>query len=256
MGGKCFNNVSRINKEDISATISEVEKVTSLALLGFELGSVGKKPTSGDIDLAIGTDIDVALLQSKLEQSLGSGNVRKIGKLLTCSFPVANKDSRVQVDFLQGDVKWLKILYHSGNNSKYSGAHRNGAIRAILRATKIDSKFDGDVEIERTKYMWSPVQEMCLVTQSRKKVAGRWCKNWNTNVINRVMHDSIPHIIFSNANATLDDINSLETIVDAINKYYNAADDIMKEIAIEFMSMKFDTEYVYPDCIAQHIGIV
>lgn len=254
MGGKCFPNVSRILKEDIDPTIVNLELLVGISFKNRCLGSVGKKPTSGDIDLAIDNSVDVNVLSATLQERLGTENVRRVGKLLTCSFPVANKASNVQIDFLQGDVNWLKLLYHSSSNSQYTGAHRNGVIRAILRVRNCNYSYDNNELIKKEKYTWSPTKGLCFVNQTRKLLKSGYAKTWTTDIVSVVPITEIPATIFSSKSATVSDLDSVETLITAINNYYNAAEDIYKEIAIEFNSMSFDTKYRYPECISKHIG--
>lgn len=254
MGGKCFDNVSRIARDDILPTIANLESVVGISFMDRTLGSVGKKSTSGDIDLAIDPAIDTVDLANKLVNMLGQTNVRRVGKLLTCSFPVTGRKTNVQIDFLQGDLEWLKLLYHSSDNSIFTGAHRNGVIRAILRVRNCKYTFDGIDLVEKIKYTWSPTKGLCLVTQKRKKLPTRYAKTWSTEIISVVPIDKIPSVIFNNDRATIGDLDSLETLVTAINNYYNASADIFEEIAKEFRSMKFDKEYTYPECISKYIG--
>lgn len=254
MGGKCFDNVSRILKDDVEPTVGNLEKIVGISFKDRLLGSVGKKPSSGDIDLAIDDSVDSVVLTAKLQAALGESNVRRIGKLLTCSFPVANKNSNVQIDFLQGNIQWLKLLYHSSSNSQYSGAHRNGIIRAILRVRNCQYEYSGDEVIKKHKYTWSPTKGLCLVNQERKLISSTYAKTWTTTVVTVVPQNDIPSTIFNNSAATVEDLDSLETLVVAINNYYNAAEDIYREIANEFDSMQFDKVYQYPTCIHKYIG--
>jgi hypothetical protein len=58
-GGNVFKDASgqiqttRINKADINPTIQWLENITGLPLVDNTLGSVGKKATSGDLDIAV-----------------------------------------------------------------------------------------------------------------------------------------------------------------------------------------------------------
>ena len=58
-GGNIFKDASgqaittRINKQDIQPTMQWLESITKLPLVDNALGSVGKKATSGDLDIAV-----------------------------------------------------------------------------------------------------------------------------------------------------------------------------------------------------------
>ena len=59
MGGNVFKNLDgqaltqRINQTDVKPTVAWLEQMTNLPLLDNMLGSTGRKPTSGDLDLAV-----------------------------------------------------------------------------------------------------------------------------------------------------------------------------------------------------------
>ena len=58
-GGNIFKDedgralTQRINQTDVRPTIAWLEQLTGLPLLDNTLGSTGRKPTSGDLDLAV-----------------------------------------------------------------------------------------------------------------------------------------------------------------------------------------------------------
>lgn len=255
MGGKCFKDVVRINKEYIDLTVSKFKSTTGLSNVNLcYLGSTNKKPSSGDVDLGL-EEIDN--LEDKLVKNLGRANVRKIGKLITCRYPISNTNNFVQIDLLQGHIPWLKTLYHHSETTKYSGAHRNGAIRAVLRSFVSDVIYDNTDIISKKKYMWSPTNGLCYVHQYRTKNKDKYSKTWSTDILNTCKIDDIPSIIFNNKNATFNDIDSLESITEAINTYYkNECEKIFKEIMIEFNTMKFDNEFIYEECIQKYKGVI
>jgi hypothetical protein len=252
MGGKCFNNVDRICKQDIIPTVVSLEFKTGIRMQNNLLGSTGKKTTSGDIDIGLdSSQYSQNDVLSKLKSHLGDNNVRKIGKLITCRYPVYNKPGKfVQVDFLIGNLQWLKLFYHASSSTEYSGAHRNGAIRAILRKTNLKVLKSDKDQVGKEKHMWSPTNGLCRVKQTSYSAK----KSTDTEILSTVNLDIIPSVIFSDHRASVYDLDSLETIIDAINKYYKVnAEDIFQEIANEFLSMKFDKEFVYPLCIQKYI---
>ena len=58
-GGNIFKDADgraltqRINQTDVKPTIAWLEQLTGLELQDNTLGSTGRKPTSGDLDLAV-----------------------------------------------------------------------------------------------------------------------------------------------------------------------------------------------------------
>ena len=258
MGGKCFNGLSRINKEDIQPTIILLENMLGMYLRSSFLGSVGKKATSGDIDIGIDSSkVKPAELKSKLIDCLGESEVRQVGKLLTIRFPIYKKSEKVQIDFLFGDINWLKMFYHSSSTSDYSGAHRNGAIRALLRVVNAKYVHENGKLVKKEKLQWSPQSGLCWVTQTlnKDKKTGEYGKTWKTKVNSVVELNKIPSVLFSK-NANFYSLDSLETIIEAVDKYYKEQSErIFQEIAKEFESMTFDIDYKYPEQVQKYIRV-
>lgn len=136
-------------------TIQNISSATGLPidyLLSNVLGSVGKKPISNDIDIAIDTTQFGANyineLQDRLERELGAENVssrnKSNGQLYTkIKIAGVNPGSViingtqaefVQVDFMFGVGNLLKFSYHSPttNESEYKGAIRTQFLMRIV----------------------------------------------------------------------------------------------------------------------------
>jgi hypothetical protein len=150
-GGNVFKDASgqaittRINQADINPTIQWLETITGLPLVDNTLGSVGKKATSGDLDIAvdqkaIGKDILAAKLgqwvQSKGEDP--KAWVKKSGISVHFLTPINGnvQQGYVQTDFMFGDdIEQMKFGLHSaGDASKYSGADRNLLMSSIAKS--------------------------------------------------------------------------------------------------------------------------
>lgn len=256
MGGKCFNNVSRIDKDDITPTIITLETKLNMFLRGSLLGSVGKKPSSGDIDIGIDSrKCKLPEMKNLLESVVGESNVRQIGKMLTIRYPIYKKDTLVQVDFLFGNPDWLKIFYFSSTTSEYTGSHRNGAIRALLRIVNATYTHDKGKLVKKEKLQWSPTQGLCQVIQAltKNKKTGDYTKTWKTTIVKTINYNFIPFEIFNSQSANFSNLDSFESIMSAVDKYYkNQAVAIYKEMAKEFDSMVFDKDFEYPVQIERH----
>mgnify|MGYP006928183148 CR=1 FL=1 len=131
--------VGRINKEDIPRTVQLVSKLSGIPLSDLKpLGSVGKTPTSGDIDLAVDANkYDVDPIHQKMVQELGEEKciLNKGTKVASYAFPIAGDESKglVQVDLMYvASPSWAEFSYHSpGGASKYKGALRNILLMAV-----------------------------------------------------------------------------------------------------------------------------
>ena len=147
-GGNVFKNTDgelltiRINLADISPTISWLEKITGLKLSKNTLGSVGRKSSSGDIDLAVATDDRDILLQQlndwvTTHKLIADEWIKKTGISIHFKTPICGNSKKgfVQTDFMIGDIEWLKfIAYGPGEQSQYTGADRAILLNSIAKS--------------------------------------------------------------------------------------------------------------------------
>ena len=152
-GGNVFDNVNKINKEDVDATINDI-KDRLFPSLGLEfdknvisIGSAGHADVSGDIDFGvIGKDLQelYATLQSKFPQH--KSNVMKGLEVLSTEWPIRGDEKNlVQVDFIPVyDRAWTEFVYRYPEGSDYKSAHRNWVMMAILSTIKDNVEQDED----------------------------------------------------------------------------------------------------------------
>jgi len=140
----------RIALKDIEPTIEYLEKITGLPLKNNTLGSVGKKSTSGDIDLAVDPLVlSKDQLVSRLKEYVTSRGIsdpqnwiKKSGISVHFKMPIRNNPrlGYVQVDFMfhsggAEEEKWLKFgMFSAGDSSNYSGADRNLLMSSLAKA--------------------------------------------------------------------------------------------------------------------------
>lgn len=149
-GGNVFKDkqgqplTQRINQADVPATIAYLEKV-----LGMEfpeerwLGSTGRKPTSGDLDLAVDlSEINKDQLAAKLTQFVQNQKqdplewVRKGGEVHFRT-PIAGDANKgyVQTDFMFfPNLDWGTFFYGGAEGSNYKGMNRNVLMSSIAKA--------------------------------------------------------------------------------------------------------------------------
>lgn len=152
-GGNAVPNVDRIKKGAINKTIKRFKNEIVFPFLGFDpgdslftIGSTGKKPDSGDIDLALDANIlhknSIITSLIKLNEICASlGYVSTINSMtfnmLHVAFPQDNENKKfVQVDLLltkYPDFTRFFMFSPSNKESKYKGAHRNELLHAIAR---------------------------------------------------------------------------------------------------------------------------
>jgi hypothetical protein len=148
-GGNVFKDAQgqpltqRINRADVPATIAWLESVLGMQFPEDRwLGSTGRAPTSGDLDLAIDTaEADKEQIAARLTQYVTSQGqdprqwVKKAGEVHFRT-PIAGDASRgfVQTDFMFfPNVDWGTFFYAGGANSAYKGMIRNVLMSSLAK---------------------------------------------------------------------------------------------------------------------------
>ena len=159
-GGNVFKDkmgvplTRRIKQNEIPTTINWLEQVTGLDLHGKDdpntgypvkwLGSTGKKPDSGDLDLAVAlTDTTKPELKARLDQFVSAQGqdprdfVRLTGEAVHFKTPINGSANNgfVQTDFMfTPNVDWGAFFLSGGLNSAYKGMYRNVLLSSIGKA--------------------------------------------------------------------------------------------------------------------------
>jgi hypothetical protein len=201
-GGNIFKDASgraltqRINQTDVKSTIAWLEQLTGLELQDNALGSTGRKPTSGDLDLAVDANqVSKDQLHAKLSQWAQSHGfkpdeyVRKSGISVHLKTPINGRPDNgyVQTDFMfLKDVPFSKFILSAPGDSKYRGVDRNILINSMAKSMG---------------YKLSQVAGLMTRTEPPKLI---------TNA-----PDQLAKILL-NKKATADDLHSVETIIAAL----------------------------------------
>lgn len=149
-GGNVFKDkqgqplTQRINQADVPATIAYIERI-----LGIEfpqerwLGSTGRKPTSGDLDLGVDVnEVSKDQLASALQQFVTTQKldprewVKKAGEVHFRT-PIAGdpKKGYVQTDFMFfPNLDWGTFFYGGAEGSNYKGMNRNVLMSSIAKS--------------------------------------------------------------------------------------------------------------------------
>jgi len=145
-GGNVFKDTDgnpmtqRINQSDIPATVMWLEQLIGIDLPRDRwLGSTGKVPTSGDLDIAIdASEISKEQMAARLTQWAQSHGldpkqyVKKAGEVHLRT-PIAGDPKRgfVQTDFMfLPNVDWGTFFYNQGADTAYKGL-----VRAVLMSS-------------------------------------------------------------------------------------------------------------------------
>ena len=149
-GGNIFKGTDgelltgRINQADVLPTVKWLEGITGLPLQDGMLGTTGKAPTSGDLDLSVDENkISKDELVAKLSQWAQSKKqdpkqwVRKSGISVHFKTPIAGDEKKgfVQTDFMFGEPEWQKFSLQGGlTGSEYKGMDRHILLASIAKA--------------------------------------------------------------------------------------------------------------------------
>ena len=156
-GGNVFKGpkgeplTQRINRQDVPATVQWIEQVTGLDFsseVGEDgiptrwLGSTGKAPSSGDLDLAVDLNevskeqLAGILSQFVQSQALDPREWVKKGGEVHLKTPIAGDANRgfVQTDFMFfPNLDWGQFFYGGGTDSVYKGMNRNVLMSSIAK---------------------------------------------------------------------------------------------------------------------------
>lgn len=149
-GGNVFKDpngqlaTTRINQADVAPTLAWLEKITGLDLQGNMLGTTGKAPTSGDLDVAVDqSKISKDQLADKLSQWAIQNKqdpkqwVRKSGVSVHFKTPIKGsaKNGFVQTDLMFGEPEWMRWSMQGGApGSEYKGVDRHILMASIAKA--------------------------------------------------------------------------------------------------------------------------
>ena len=162
---------TNIKREEIPSTLTNLERI--LREFGVEeiaiIGSGGKKPESGDLDIAIGPvlamdDSERQLykqnLKTQLQGELGQQNVALVGDNIHLRFPISGRETdgdkdpdHVQIDLMlsqdPSNTAWLM----AGTGSGLKGVFRNLLLAFIAKIRSVKSgktytlKYPGGIQV-------------------------------------------------------------------------------------------------------------
>ena len=148
-GGNVFKDADgnpltgRINQSDVAATVQWLEALTGLEFPRERwLGSTGRKPTSGDMDMAVdASEISKEQLAAKLTQwAVSHGEdpkawVKKGGEVhLRTPINGNPQNGYVQTDFMFfPNLDWGQFYYGGSEDSGYKGMNRNVLMSSIAK---------------------------------------------------------------------------------------------------------------------------
>jgi hypothetical protein len=148
-GGNVFKDADgqpltgRVNQSDIPATVQWIEQLTGIEFPRDRwLGSTGKNPTSGDLDLAVdANEVNKDQLFAKLSAWAASHKLNpkewiKKGGEVHLRTPIAGRPELgyVQTDFMFfPNLDWGQFYYSQGPDSAYKGMNRAVLMSSIAK---------------------------------------------------------------------------------------------------------------------------
>lgn len=171
-GGNVFKDANgvpvtqRINQTDVATTVQWLEQLTGLDLSGEIdpkskkperwLGSTGKTPTSGDLDLAVDSnEISKPALKARLDQWATSHQqkpqdwVKMSGEAVHFKTPINGRPDLgfVQTDFMMmPDFNWGIFWLGGGAGSNYKGMFRNILMSSVAKALNLKASNKGVID--------------------------------------------------------------------------------------------------------------
>ena len=256
--GGAMPGVGIIHHSEIKPTLLKLEKELGIPLIKNALGSVGKKEFSGDIDIAVKLDKDqIADFAERLESAPSIQEIKKSSVFMTV-VDIVNYDpdkqldgktrtGKVQIDFMPGDVDFMKNYYHSphskemsqdGRSSNYKGIHRNIMIASIAGAIGVKASKDTTSDgrpLEMERWMFSPTDGMVRVIRrpvEKKSGIGHTKANKNETIKGPFKDPKDWAKILKLDSA--DDLYSFESLYAAVKKNY--PEELAQKIFKDFKS--------------------
>lgn len=252
MGGNVLKNVgvTHIKKSDVIPTIKYLGTLIQVPVTDLHIiGSAGKAPYSGDIDVAIDSNkfAPLKIHDRMLRITNGQGVYNKSFNMASYAIPICgdDKNGKVQVDLIfTSNIEWTKFSYHSeGTNSKYKGAIRN-----ILLSAVAATKFEPDInylEYDEKGELLIRVGRTFDVNKGLRQVFQYRSKNKRTNKYNKILksisfdefQEKFPYISIVNAKTitkpttavqllfntgiTIADVRTTEQVITLIQDMFN-----------------------------------
>ena len=242
--GGAMPGVGAIHHTEIDATLDALEKSLGVSLKDNVLGSVGKKESSGDIDVAINIPTEkLPEFAAKLEASPLVQDIKKSSVFMTVVDIVGynaentkegiNRTGKVQIDFMPGEPEWMKTYYHSphekgmskdGRSSNYKGTFRNimlATMAAVYQSDSSEEQNEHGRPLEQKRWIWSPSDGLNWISRKPKPKAngqGYTKANIDTRIEGPFKNPTEIATKFGLDNA--EDLYSFETLLAAIKKNY------------------------------------
>lgn len=265
-GGHAFADVKPIALDDFKATWPHIkDDLKTLGCTKVEfVGTTGKKPVMGDVDLAAEFPGTRDELYDMAKDMFGAGSVDKVGpNIVTISYPVHAKGGgltgdKVQVDVMLGKASYLawsrfgtSPVQGHADYSPVKGVVRNVLLNVINRFAA-EKTFPGkQTELDRTRYTVDFDKGLFKVVQTKRgKNPSKPLSDWKT--VEREMVSDDPDVIASvmfGKGTKAHDIRTFEGLVAALKKgpLKSMAREILATFAEEMRGLVKKTPHMLGD---------
>jgi len=198
-GGNVFKQhpTVRINLHDVWPTVDFLSRIVGINLRNNLLGSTGKRPTSGDIDIAIpGTEISKIELYEILknwceERNLNPADyIARSGISVHFRTPIQNQTEQyVQTDFMVvDDVHFAQFILANNETPPFNGKHQSIVLSNLAKNLNLKLSINGLID----------------------RTTNTLIENKNT--------DRIAQILLKSPNAKTKDLDSIKSIMSYLLK--------------------------------------
>lgn len=276
-GGHAFSDVKPIALEDFKETWPHIkEDLMTMGCTKVEfIGTTGKKPVTGDVDLAAEFPGTRDELFDMAQDMLGAGSVEKVGgNIVTMRYPVHAKGGGqtgdfVQVDVMLGNTKYMawsrfgtSTIPSHADYSPVKGVVRNVLLGVINRFAS-EVQFPGkQTELDRVKYNVDFDKGLYKVTQTRRNKDPKKppVKDWKT--VEKELISDDPDVITSvmfGKGVKAQDIRRFEDLVAVLRKspqLKKMAREILVTFAQEMRELVAKTPHMLGDNPEQSLDYI
>jgi hypothetical protein len=181
------------------------------------VGSTGKKPLMGDVDLAVETDLTIEDFQKKLEAAIGSKKVTRNATVV--SFAHDFNGTVGQVDLMFGKTSYLSWSRAGTDPSKtpFKGVARNLLLNILARTLSEQAFEKLSNDVTKKRYIVDFDRGLFINTQTKVSKDGKPLKDWK-NVDKEFITDDPLEIVsvLLGEDFTVDDTLTFDSLVAAI----------------------------------------
>lgn len=288
LGGAAVPGCGTIHRSEIRATLTKLSDDLEMPFdfNDYILGSTGKRDYSGDIDLVVDDKwwgYGISAFRQNLEEAFGKENIARNGNMLHLKYPIVRYNAEyaeaqprtgfVQIDFNFGNAEWEKFYHYSDAESGYKGAHRNLMLAAIcatvdvhvdtfnapcdtILGESVPCAIDGyNRPTSIIRWIFGPNGFARVNRVSVKGRDGTWLKKQQDTVVEGPYKSpyDIRNILFPYS-SHLNDLDSLETLMDAVKRNYGMVDQerVWKRTASNFSDWDQGKLFEYPIEISRY----